>query len=125
MSNFKRKVKRNPIKKVIKVAIDSILDDVANVQNEKELQQCIEKHLAIYNGDKEAVKFALSIGCTQGMPMGMYVLCLKYLGYSENEAIDYFNYFTENIIKMGVFDEKEAKQFVDGCINYLNNEPEQ
>lgn len=118
---FKRQLKKNQEKKAFKVDIDSILDDVSKAQNENELQQCIEKHLAIYNGDKEAVKFALGVGCTQGMPFGIYVLCLEYLGYSENEAIDCFKYFIENTVKMGVFDKEEAEQFVDDCINDLNN----
>lgn len=122
MSNFKRKVRKNQNKKAFKVDIDSILDNVSKAQNENELQQCIEKHLAIYNGDKEAVKFALGIGCTQGMPLGIYVLCLKYLGYDENEAIGCFKYFIENTVRMGVFDKKEAEQFVDDCINDLNND---
>lgn len=120
--SFKRQLKKKQVKKGIKVDIDSILDDVAETRSENELQQCVEKHLAIYNGDKEAVKFALGVGCTQGMPPGIYILCLKYLGYSENEAIDCFKYFIDNTLRMGVFDKKEAEQFVDDCINDLNND---
>lgn len=119
---FKRQLKKNQEKKAFKVDIDAILDDVAKAQDEKDIQQCIDKHLAIYNGDDEAVKFALGVGCTQGMPLGIYILCLKCLGYDEDEAIDSFKYFIKTTVKMGVFDKKEAEQFVDDCVNDLNND---
>ena len=122
MSNFKRKIKKNQEKRAFKVDIDAILDDVSKAQTKTEMNQCIDKHLAIYNGDKNAVDFALCVGCTQGMPLGIYVYCMEHMGFSEEEALMHFKYFINNSVKIGVFDKEEAEKFVDECINDLNND---
>lgn len=119
--SFKRQLKKNQEKKAVKVDIDAILDDLSKAQNETEMQQCIDKHLAIYKGDKNAVAFALSVGCTQGMPMDLYSSCMQYMGYSTDETVDYLKYFIDNHVKMGVFDKEEAEKFVNDCVNELNN----
>lgn len=126
MSNFKRKIKKNQEKRGIVVDIDAILDDVSNAQNETQINQCIEKHLANYNGDKNAVEFALGVGVLQGMPLGIYVYCLVQMGFTEEEAIMHFKYFVRNHVKSGAFEtQEEAEQYINDMIDTLHDEVEQ